>query len=74
MNTEAFLAAQLARPITHRVVTTYADGSIRSHDTRSLGAAENYAVGQRRNIGRVLLSRETNQPVPVITSVVVRKL
>ena len=35
---EAFLQAQLARPLTHRVATVYACGKIRTHDTRSEGA------------------------------------
>lgn len=62
--TEQFLAAQLARPLTHRVTTTFADGRTICHDVRSLGAAENYATGERRKIGRCLLSRDTGGTVP----------
>ena len=66
MDTEAFLQAQLARPLTHRVTTRFASGKTRTHDTRSEGAAENYAVGERRKIGRDLISRDTGEIVRVV--------
>lgn len=61
------ISAQLAKPITHNVVTTFADGSTRIHGARSEGAAENYATGERRKIGRALLSRETGETVQVVS-------
>lgn len=67
MTTEQFLAAQLAKPLTHRVITTFDDGATRYHDARSLGAAENYATAERRKIGRCLLSRTTNGTVRVVS-------
>jgi hypothetical protein len=70
MDTEAFLAAQLARPLTHRVTTTYASGATRTHDTRSAAQAENYAVGERRKVGRDLINRMTGETVRV-TSVTI---
>lgn len=63
MNT--FLAEQLARPMTHRVTTLYEGGAVKTHDARSLGAAENWATGERRKIGRDLISRETGETVRV---------
>ncbi|MEC5289402.1 MULTISPECIES: hypothetical protein [unclassified Aurantimonas] len=71
MNIEAFLAAKLAQPITHIVVTKYADGAERSHSVRSMGAAENYATGERRKIGRDLISRDTGATVRVVSVEVV---
>lgn len=66
MNIEAFLSAKLAQPITHRVTTVYEGGAVRSHDVRSLAAAENWAIGESRKIGKSLISRETGEPVSVI--------
>lgn len=66
MDIEAFMQAQLARPITHRVVTHYADGATKSLDVRSAGQAENFAIGERRKIGRNLISRETGETVRVV--------
>src|SRR5690606_31548043 len=60
------IARELAKPMTHRVVTTYADGAIRSHETRGLAQAENYATGERRKIGRDLVDRATGATVRVV--------
>lgn len=62
----AFLAAQFARPITHHVVSTYVCGRVDTHEVRSLGAAQNYATGQRRQIGRSLIERDTGNTVRMI--------
>jgi len=70
MNTETFLQAQLARPLTHRVTTLYAGGGVKTHDTRSLGAAENFAKGESRKIGRDLIDRATGETVRVIAVMV----
>lgn len=69
MDTEAFIAAQLAKPITHKVVTTYADGRVREFGTRSLAQAENHSVLDRRNIGRVLKVRGEPGKTVMIVSV-----
>lgn len=54
---ESLIAANLAKPITHHVVTTYSDGETLTHPVRSEGAAENWAIGERRKIGRNLIRR-----------------
>lgn len=59
------IAAAQAAPLTHRVTTIYTDGAERTHDTRSLATAENYATGERRKIGRDLINRETGATVRV---------
>lgn len=61
------IAAALAAPMTHTVLTAYADGTVRKHDARNLAAAQNWAVGERRKIGRDLVSRETGKPVRVVS-------
>lgn len=66
MNIEAFLAAQLARPLTHRVLITYAGGKTRHLDVRSIEAAENHAASESRKIGRNLIDRVTGEEVRVI--------
>lgn len=57
------IAAALAAPKTHCVVTTYADGTVKRHETRSLASSETYAIGERRKIGHDLISRETGKTV-----------
>jgi len=64
---EAFLAAQFARPITHVVVTKFADGKERRHETRSIGGANNHAFGEKRKIGKDLINRETGATVRVVS-------
>ena len=63
----AKIAAALAMPLTHTVMTTYADGKQRGHDTRSAAQAENYAIGERRKIGRDLIERATGKTVRVVS-------
>lgn len=60
------IAAALAAPKTHAVVTEYACGKVRRHETRNAAAAENFAVGERRKIGRDLICRETGKTVRVV--------
>lgn len=67
MNTEARIAAAFAQPLTHRVSTVYASGAVKHHDVRSLGAANNWAIGERRKIGRKLLDRMTGEAVEVVS-------
>lgn len=66
MNAMDLIAARLAAPMTHRVTTVYADGTTKTHDARSAGAAENWATGERRKIGRRLINRETGAEVMVV--------
>jgi hypothetical protein len=72
--THPLIAAALAAPKTHKCVTRLADGSVREFETRSEASADVHAVGERRKIGRVFLSRETNLPVPVVISVHVERI
>lgn len=64
--THPLIAAALAAPKTHKVVTLFADGRAREFETRSLASAETYAVGERRKVGRDLIDRETGKTVRVV--------
>jgi hypothetical protein len=66
MNAEQLIAHALAMPHTHEVVTRYADGRERRFTTRSLASAEIHAVGERRKIGRDLISHDTGAIVRVV--------
>lgn len=61
------IAANLTKPMTHRVTTTYECGKVRTHDVRSAGAAKNWATGERRKIGRTLLDGMTGRNVRVVS-------
>lgn len=63
----ALINAALAMPKTHGVLTTFADGSTRRFDTRNAASAENYAVGERRKIGKDLINRDTDATVRVVS-------
>lgn len=67
MNAMDKINAALAAPHTHAVVTRFADGAERRFTTRSAGSAESYAVGERRKIGRDLISRDTGGTVRVVS-------
>lgn len=62
----ALIARRLAAPKQFEVVTLFADGTSRSFETETRGQAENYAVGERRKVGRVLINRETGAEVQVV--------
>ncbi len=64
--THPLIAAALAAPKTHTVLTTYADGAIKQHQTASLAQANNWAVGERRKLGRDLIDRATGNAVRVV--------
>lgn len=68
---EAFLQAQLAKPMTHKVITLYVDGAIKTHETRSAAAAENWVIGERRKLNRDLIDRTTGKTVRVVNVEVV---
>lgn len=65
MDAMSLINAALAAPKTHAVLTIYENGKVRRHETRSAATAENYAVGERRKIGRNLIDRETGATVRV---------
>lgn len=67
MNSMELIAKMQAMPKAFAVVTKFSDGTSRSHQTATRGQAENYAVGEGRKIGRVLLSRETGATVRVVS-------
>lgn len=67
MTTEQMIAAALAKPKTHAIVTTYECGKVRRHCTFSAKAAENFAIGERRKIGRNLIDRETGRKSRVVS-------
>ena len=62
----ALLARRLAAPKQFEVVTLFADGTSRSFETETRGQAENYAVGEKRKVGKVLKNRETGAEVRVV--------
>jgi hypothetical protein len=63
----ARIAAIQSKPITHVVVTTYDDGSTKEHRAHGLSSANNWAVGERRKIGRTLVNRDTLAAVRVMS-------
>jgi hypothetical protein len=65
--THPLIAAALAAPKTHKVITTYADGTVKRFDTRNLASAEMHAIGERRKIGRDLIDRVTSKSVHVVS-------
>lgn len=71
MTAEQLIAAALAMPHTHAVVTTYECGKVRKFTTRNLPSAESHAIGERRKIGRELIERETGRKVRVMSVEVV---
>lgn len=66
-NAMNLINAALSAPKTHAVVTTYDCSMVRRHETRSMATAENFAVGERRKIGRDLISRNADHTAgPVV--------
>lgn len=66
-NIESLIAANLAQPMTHRIITTYDNGRTREHRTRNLSSANNWTIGERRKIGRKLIDRTTGQIVSIVS-------
>lgn len=66
MSTHPLIAAAIAAPHTHKVVTTYVDGTTREHPTRSDATAEMYAAGERQKLGRDLIDRSSGKTVRVV--------
>jgi hypothetical protein len=62
----ALIARMQAMPKKFEVVTLFADGTSRSYQTATRGQADNYAVGERRKVGRVLINRDTGAEVRVV--------
>lgn len=72
MNAMDRINAALAAPKTHVVITGYACGKTKRHETRSEATAENWAIGERRKIGRDLIDRDTGNTVRVTTVTIER--
>lgn len=64
--THPLILAALAMPATHVVLTRYESGHVRRHETRNAASAENFATGERRRIGRELISRENGATVRIV--------
>lgn len=62
----ALLARRLAAPKQFEVVTLFADGTARRFETETRGQADNYAVAERRKVGRQLVNRDTGATVEVV--------
>jgi len=62
----ALIAARLAAKKNFKVLTTYADGAMKTHETETMGQAENWAIGERRKVGRDLVDRLTGKTVRVV--------
>ncbi len=70
--TEALIRAALAKPITHEVVSVYADGTTKRHGTRSIGAANTYMdFVVRPMLNRNLIVRETGAVVCIVSAHIV---
>lgn len=69
----ALVSRMQSMPKAFAVVTRFADGAERRHETATEGQARNYAVGESRKIGRDLINRETGVTIRV-TAVDVVKL
>lgn len=66
MDMRTRLEALAAAPRSWRVTTHYAGGMTRQHDAHSHAGAENFAIAERRKIGRDLISRETGETVRAV--------
>lgn len=60
MNVLDRIAAAQAKPMTHVVLTAYADGQIKRHETRGLAQAETWAHLENQKLGRDLISRNAD--------------
>lgn len=66
MDIRTKLEALAAVPRGWRVTSLYADGSVRTHDSHSLAGAKNFAIGERRKIGRELIDRASGKTVRLV--------
>lgn len=69
----ARLEALAAQPRNWRVTTHYAGGASKSYAAVNEAGANNYAIGERRKIGRYLISRETGERV-LVTGVTIAQI
>lgn len=71
-DTAALISRMQSMPKAFAVVTRFADGAQRRHETATEGQARNYAIGESRKIGRELINRDTGASVRVISVDVVK--
>jgi len=62
----SIIARMQAMPLTFEVITLFVDGTSRSHKVATRGQADNYIVGEKRKIGRVLQDRMTGAKSEVV--------
>lgn len=62
-----FLAAQLAKPFTHKVVTKWSNDEENALEVRSIAQANNHKITMSRMAGRDIVSRETGEKKRVIS-------
>ena len=70
--TTALISRMQSMPKAFAVVTRFADGAERRHETATEGQARNYAIGESRKVGRDLINRDTGASVRVISVDVVK--
>jgi hypothetical protein len=77
MNAMDLIAREAAKPMTHVVVTTYASGDTKRHETRGLVQAQTWAHLEGQKVGRDLVSRNADMtagPVVRVVSVEIEAL
>jgi len=74
MSVMDLISAQLAKPITHNVITAYADGTSKTHGCRSAGGAENFATAERRKIGLTLFTDRTRTKTVRVVSITIERI
>lgn len=70
--TNPLIAAMLAKPITHNVVTTWTDGKIDTLGVRSIAQANNHKITMSGFAGRDIKRRETGETVRVVSIEIVQ--
>lgn len=70
MNAMDLIAREAAKPMTHVVLTAYADGTIKRHETRGLAQAQTWAHLENQKVGRDLISRNADLTAGPIVRVV----
>lgn len=63
MNALDLINKRLAAPKAFRVVTTYDNGTIRTHDTETKAQAENWASLERAKLNRTMIDRNSGDSV-----------
>ena len=63
MNALDLIAKRLAAPKAFRVVTTYDNGTIRTHDTETKAQAENWASLESAKLNRTMIDRDSGNSV-----------